>query len=123
MIISDKQNDSDSEIKNESETNLRKNNESIETSTEFSTEDIIDIIQRNTTANITINDQEDFKGDDNHSMINDMEIYNDENYSKDISELKSIYPDIINLYLPNKIQMTKNISKNDIEIDDILSSK
>ncbi|OUM61426.1 hypothetical protein PIROE2DRAFT_12579 [Piromyces sp. E2] len=122
MIISDRQ--TDSEIKTESEVELTKNNENIESSTEFSTEDIIDIIQRNTTANITIDNQEDFKNDDNQLMINDindMEIYNDENYSKDINELKSIYPDIINLYLPNKTQMTKNISKNDIEIDDILS--
>jgi len=97
------------------------NNDNIEENSE----DILDIIQKNTNmnANININDQEFLNPNDDREMIQDMDIYNDENYSKDIKELKSVYPNIINLYLPNKLEMVKNISNNDIEINNILTSK
>lgn len=91
-------------------------------------EDILDIIIKNTNTNMILTHDENAKeylDTENQAMIHDMELYNDENYSNDIKELKSIYPDIINFYLPNKIEMIKNISKSnrDIEINDIISSK
>eukprot|EP00833_Pecoramyces_ruminatium_P004352 jgi/Orpsp1_1/1178384/evm.model.c7180000065062.1 len=91
-------------------------------------EDILDIIIKNTNTNMILTHDENAKeylDTENQAMIHDMELYNDENYSNDIKELKSIYPDIINFYLPNKIEMIKNISKSnrDIEINDIISNK
>ncbi|ORX76752.1 hypothetical protein BCR32DRAFT_271083 [Anaeromyces robustus] len=88
-----------------------------------SSEDILDIINTNTNVDMDITDEQDQEIlSDNNSMTNDMEIYNDDNYSNDIKELKSLYPNIINLYLPNKTEIIKNISKDNIEINNILTN-
>jgi len=90
-------------------------------------DDILNPMQKSESLNINIDINIKNHGNLNHSddreLNQNMGSYNDENYSKDLKELKSIYPSIINLYLPNEMEMMNNIPDGDIEINNILTSK
>jgi hypothetical protein len=126
----DEKNEHNNQKMEEDSTNLEMNTNIVISSShsvDGISEDILDIINRNTNANmnLTLDDNSKEKlSSDCQSIIQDMELYNDENYSNDIKELKLIYPDIINLYLPRKSEIINNVSKSkeDTRINDIISN-
>jgi len=116
---------------NNLESNLNQSISSSDYNMDDISEDILDILSRNTNTNMSLvidnnnMDTSSFSSSQNQSLFQNMELYNDENYSSDIKELKSIYPHIISLYFPNKSEIMENVSqsKEDIEIKNIISSK